>query len=89
MLLAVGAPLAFLATGLRFAPLARAAVTVPAFFVWLGSMLHLPLRRADDDECNQQCQRWMAAATPRAHKCQTQINAIQDSEPKRHAHNLV
>ncbi len=50
MLLAAGAPLAFLATGLRFAPIARGAVTVPAIFVWLATMLHLPFRRAEEDD---------------------------------------
>src|ERR1017187_8333324 len=27
----------------------------------------------------------MAAATPRAYKCHTQVNAVQDSETERHA----
>ncbi len=42
LLLVAGLPLAFLATGLRFAPIARGAVNVPAFFVWLGTKLHMP-----------------------------------------------
>src|SRR5256714_756044 len=35
-LLAVGLPLAFFATGLKFMPLVRGVANVPAFFVWLA-----------------------------------------------------
>jgi len=35
-LLAIGLPLAFLATGLRFVPLARTAANIPAALWWLG-----------------------------------------------------
>jgi S-DNA-T family DNA segregation ATPase FtsK/SpoIIIE len=35
-LLAIGLPLAFLATGLRFVPLARAAANIPAALWWVG-----------------------------------------------------
>ncbi len=40
--LAIGLPLAFVATGLRSAPVWRAVVNVPAVFVWIGGMLHIP-----------------------------------------------
>ncbi len=52
LLFVAGLPLAFLATGLRLKPILRAAANVPAFFLWLGSMLKLPslpLRHADAD----------------------------------------
>jgi S-DNA-T family DNA segregation ATPase FtsK/SpoIIIE len=50
LLLAAGLPLAFLATGLRFQPLWRGIANVPAFFVWLASLIHLPsfAPQADD-----------------------------------------
>ncbi len=41
-LLITGLPLAFLATGLEFRPLVRGLTYVPAFFIWLGSMVRLP-----------------------------------------------
>ncbi len=41
-LLIVGLPLAFLATGLRFMPLVRGAMNVPAAFVWVGGLLKKP-----------------------------------------------
>ncbi len=41
-LLMAGMPLAFLATGLRLRPILRGATYIPAFFLWLGSMLRLP-----------------------------------------------
>ncbi len=61
LLLIAGLPLAFLATGLRVQPIMRFLINVPAFFVWVAGMLHMPalsLRPAtaeydeeeDDDE---------------------------------------
>jgi S-DNA-T family DNA segregation ATPase FtsK/SpoIIIE len=60
MLLVAGLPLAFLATGLRATPILRGIVNVPAFFVWLASMLDmdhlreslgkLSFRKADAEE---------------------------------------
>jgi len=47
LLLLAGLPLAFLATGLRFVPFARAAANIPASLWWLGGKLKLPsFRRA-------------------------------------------
>ncbi len=37
-----GLPLAFLATGLRFMPLARASVNIPAALWWLGRKIRVP-----------------------------------------------
>jgi DNA segregation ATPase FtsK/SpoIIIE, S-DNA-T family len=42
LLLMAGLPLAFLATGLKFRPILRGITAVPAFFVWLGGMVHMP-----------------------------------------------
>ena len=42
VLLMAGLPLAFLATGLKFRPILRGVTAVPAFFVWLGGMIHMP-----------------------------------------------
>jgi S-DNA-T family DNA segregation ATPase FtsK/SpoIIIE len=42
LLLIAGLPLSFLATGLRFMPLARAAGTGAAFLWWAGSRLRMP-----------------------------------------------
>jgi S-DNA-T family DNA segregation ATPase FtsK/SpoIIIE len=42
LLLVAGLPLAFLATGLKFRPILRGITAVPAFFVWLGGMVHMP-----------------------------------------------
>ncbi len=42
LLLIAGLPLAFLATGLRFKPVARAAANVPAALWWLGSNIRVP-----------------------------------------------
>ncbi|HEY5348006.1 MAG TPA: DNA translocase FtsK 4TM domain-containing protein, partial [Rhizomicrobium sp.] len=54
LLLLVGLPLAFLATGLRLRPLMRTTANIPAGFFWLGSMLRLPkfgaLSWAHEDE---------------------------------------
>jgi S-DNA-T family DNA segregation ATPase FtsK/SpoIIIE len=57
LFLVAGLPLAFLATGLRFKPVWRGIANVPAFFVWLAGMIHLPsfssrsaLVVEDDDE---------------------------------------
>jgi S-DNA-T family DNA segregation ATPase FtsK/SpoIIIE len=50
MLLAVGLPLAFLATGLELRATGRALANVPATFVWLRKMVHIPSRDADYDE---------------------------------------
>src|SRR3954464_15352518 len=51
LLLVLGLPLAFFATGLRFRPIWRAIVNIPAFFVWLAGQLprraHVEL--ADDE----------------------------------------
>jgi S-DNA-T family DNA segregation ATPase FtsK/SpoIIIE len=48
-LLLVGLPLAFLATGLRRRPVLRALANIPAFFFWLGSLLHLPRWQVQED----------------------------------------
>ncbi|HEX4532929.1 MAG TPA: DNA translocase FtsK 4TM domain-containing protein, partial [Rhizomicrobium sp.] len=40
LLLVAGLPLAFLATGLRFAPIARSLVNIPAFALWFGALVH-------------------------------------------------
>jgi S-DNA-T family DNA segregation ATPase FtsK/SpoIIIE len=52
LLLAVGLPLAFLATGLKARPLARAFANIPAGMIWLGSMLRIPnfSHGSDEDE---------------------------------------
>jgi S-DNA-T family DNA segregation ATPase FtsK/SpoIIIE len=50
LLLLVGLPLAFLATGLRLRPLLRGAGNIPAGFFWLGSMLKLPQWRHYDED---------------------------------------
>ena len=41
-LLLAGLPLAFLATGLRFMPLARAGANIPAALLWLGRRIRMP-----------------------------------------------
>src|ERR1044072_5227689 len=41
VLLLVGLPLAFLATGLKLKPILRGAVNVPASMAWLGGMLRI------------------------------------------------
>src|SRR5258708_5283013 len=48
-LLVAGLPLAFLATGLRFKPLARAAANVPAALWWLGTKIQIPKRQIADE----------------------------------------
>ncbi|HEY5238389.1 MAG TPA: DNA translocase FtsK 4TM domain-containing protein [Rhizomicrobium sp.] len=47
-----GVPLAFLATGLRFGPIWRGAMNVPAFFVWTANLFrgHEELAHSDDEE---------------------------------------
>jgi S-DNA-T family DNA segregation ATPase FtsK/SpoIIIE len=51
VLLLVGLPLAFLATGLKFKPLMRGAANVPATALWLRGMLRMPsFRRPGGDE---------------------------------------
>lgn len=42
LLLTAGLPLAFLATGLKFRFILRGITAVPAFFVWVGGMIHMP-----------------------------------------------
>ena len=58
-LLVAGLPLVFLATGLRFKPVARAAANVPAALFWLGSRIklprsfpHGPIEAMDEDDDN-------------------------------------
>jgi len=48
LMLVLGLPLAIVAMGLRFKPLWNAAVNVPAFFIWIGSLIHLPPLRAKE-----------------------------------------
>ncbi len=43
LLLITGLPLTFLATGIHFRRFVRSIANVPAFFVWLGGKLHLPI----------------------------------------------
>jgi S-DNA-T family DNA segregation ATPase FtsK/SpoIIIE len=56
LLLAIGLPLAFLATGLEPRAMLRAAANIPATFVWLKGLVRMPDRphdydhHADDDE---------------------------------------
>ncbi|HVV26604.1 MAG TPA: DNA translocase FtsK 4TM domain-containing protein [Rhizomicrobium sp.] len=52
LLLIAGLPLAFLATGLRFMPLLRGAMTIPAGAVWLYGKLRRPAfwHHHDEDE---------------------------------------
>jgi len=52
LLLIAGLPLAFLATGLRLKPILSLFVDIPAFFVWIAGMIHIPafsFRSAEDD----------------------------------------
>jgi S-DNA-T family DNA segregation ATPase FtsK/SpoIIIE len=42
LLLIVGLPLSFLATGIHFGRFMRGVANVPAFFMWAGSMLKMP-----------------------------------------------
>jgi DNA segregation ATPase FtsK/SpoIIIE, S-DNA-T family len=42
LLLIVGLPLAFLATGVRLRPILRGLANVPAAFVWVGSLVKMP-----------------------------------------------
>jgi S-DNA-T family DNA segregation ATPase FtsK/SpoIIIE len=54
VLLLVGLPLAFLATGLRFMPLLRGAMNIPATGVWLWGLIRKPdfggFHHHDDDD---------------------------------------
>ncbi len=61
LLLLAGLPLAFFATGLKLRPILRGVTSVPAYFVWLGGMIHMPemLTRkrydhADDEEVDSE-----------------------------------
>jgi DNA segregation ATPase FtsK/SpoIIIE, S-DNA-T family len=49
LLLALGLPLAFLATGLELRPTARALASVPAVFVWIKGLVHIPSRAPVQD----------------------------------------
>jgi S-DNA-T family DNA segregation ATPase FtsK/SpoIIIE len=42
LLLATGLALAVIACGLRFKPLGHGALSIAAFFVWIGRMIHIP-----------------------------------------------
>ena len=42
LLLIVGLPLSFLATGIHFGRFVRGVANVPAFFMWVGGMLKMP-----------------------------------------------
>ena len=50
LLLLAGLPLAFLATGLRFMPIARGVMNIPATAVWLVGLIKRPVFHHDDDE---------------------------------------
>ena len=55
LLLIAGLPLAFLATGLQLKPILNGLIDIPAFFVWIGSMIHMPSftfrgTQADDED---------------------------------------
>jgi len=50
LLLLAGLPLAFLATGLRFMPIARGVMNIPATAVWLAGLIKRPVFHHDDDE---------------------------------------
>jgi S-DNA-T family DNA segregation ATPase FtsK/SpoIIIE len=53
LLLVPGLVLGFFATGLRFRPVARGVANIPAFFLWLGTMVRMPafsFRAARDEE---------------------------------------
>ncbi|HEY1836480.1 MAG TPA: DNA translocase FtsK 4TM domain-containing protein [Rhizomicrobium sp.] len=52
LLLVAGLALAVIACGLQFRPLGRGALSVTAFLVWIGRMIHLPTRAPsyDDEE---------------------------------------
>jgi S-DNA-T family DNA segregation ATPase FtsK/SpoIIIE len=50
LLLLVGLPLAFLATGLKAGPIARGLADIPAGMIWLGGMLRMPKFSRDDNE---------------------------------------
>jgi S-DNA-T family DNA segregation ATPase FtsK/SpoIIIE len=42
LLLVIGLPLAFLATGLELRPIGRGLLNIPAFFVWLKGLVRMP-----------------------------------------------
>ncbi|HEX2762210.1 MAG TPA: DNA translocase FtsK 4TM domain-containing protein, partial [Rhizomicrobium sp.] len=50
LLLLAGLPLAFLATGLRFMPIARGVMNIPATAVWLVGLIKRPVFHHGDDE---------------------------------------
>jgi S-DNA-T family DNA segregation ATPase FtsK/SpoIIIE len=52
LLLVAGSALAVIACGLQFKPIGRGALSVAAFFVWIGRMIHVPspLRAKDYDD---------------------------------------
>ena len=50
LLLLAGLPLAFLATGLRFMPIARGVMNIPATAVWLVGLIKRPVFHHDDDD---------------------------------------
>lgn len=58
LLLLVGLPLAFLATGLRFMPLYRGALNIPATGIWLWGLIKKPnfggFHHNDDDDNEEQ-----------------------------------
>jgi DNA segregation ATPase FtsK/SpoIIIE, S-DNA-T family len=56
-LLLTGLPLAFLATGLKFAPIGRFILNVPAYFVWAAGRIRKPnfsFRRAHEHEYGEE-----------------------------------
>ena len=53
-LLLAGLPLAFLATGLRFMPLARACVNIPAALWWAGKKIKIPSFKTADVDRNDE-----------------------------------
>ena len=65
-LLLAGLPLAFLATGLRFMPLMRASLHVPATLWWLGRKIKAP--------------RFKTADAPHVHYDDDEYDGISDSE---------
>jgi S-DNA-T family DNA segregation ATPase FtsK/SpoIIIE len=92
-------PLAFLATGLKLKPIARGATYVPAFFFWIGSMLHMPeflLRKpyhdheddadehhADDDE-DHDAYHLDAVPEPLGANADRRSTRVKREDPKKH-----
>src|SRR6185503_5058158 len=88
LLLIAGAPLAFLATGLRIRPIWRGIVNVPAFFVWLGSQLRMPsLRRYhadfDHDDAYEDDDGYSLGFTPEPVAANTETAAARASRVRR------